>query len=240
MLSNCCILLTITVLPILTKNQESETERFDLLYKRLIWYTKKHKIQGFAREGRFLSTGVRRHCTDWYKIWALRDHEIYYIKIELDLRKFSIGPFSETEKGFGVNPTPGGSQCTGLSPTLSWKWPRATLSPSFGPFFERNHSFGVKMVSENVWKTFKSCKSSAIFYMYGRKYFILFYVRRTGEGPQANKIPRRPSSTIGATWVLVSWTATSRTKRRQSSTQRGKLWSDASKSGPWNPPGLLF
>ena len=28
------------------------------------------------------------------------DHEIYYIKIELDLRKFSNGPFSETEKGF--------------------------------------------------------------------------------------------------------------------------------------------
>ena len=103
------------------------------------------------------STAVRRHCTDWYEIWALTDHEIYYIKIELDLRKFSIGPFSETEKGFWVNPTPGGSQCTGLSPTLSWKWPRATLSPSFGPFFERNHSFGVKMVSQNFPKCFKSC-----------------------------------------------------------------------------------
>ena len=102
-------------------------------------------------------TAVRRHCTDWYEIWALTDHEIYYIKIELDLRKFSIGPFSETEKGFWVNPTPGGSQCTGLSPTLSWKWPRATLSPSFGPFFERNHSFGVKMVSQNFPKCFKSC-----------------------------------------------------------------------------------
>ena len=105
----------------------------------------------------FSLTAVRRHCTDWYEIWALTDHEIYYIKIELDLRKFSNGPFSETEKAFWVNPTPGGSQCTGLSPTLSWKWPRATLSPSFGPFFERNHSFGVKMVSGNVWKTFKSC-----------------------------------------------------------------------------------
>ena len=102
-------------------------------------------------------TAVRRHCTDSYEIWALTDHEIYYIKIELDLRKYSNDSFSETEKGFWVNPTPGGSQCTGLSPTLSWKWPRATLSPSFGPFFERNHSFGVKMVSQNVPKTFKSC-----------------------------------------------------------------------------------
>lgn len=114
-----------------------------------------------------LVTAVRRHCTDWYEIWALTDHEIYYIKIELDLRKFSIGPFSETEKGFWVNPTPGGSQCTGLSPTLSWKWPRATLSPSFGPFFERNHSFGVKMVSGNVRQTFKSCPWS--WYPTGKK-----------------------------------------------------------------------
>ena len=64
-------------------------------------------------------TAVKRHCTDWYEICALTDHEIYYIKIELDLRKFSNGLFSETEKGFWVNPTPGGSQCTGLSPTLS-------------------------------------------------------------------------------------------------------------------------
>ena len=46
-------------------------------------------------------TAVRRHCTDWYEIWALTDPEIYYIKIELDLRKFSNGPFSERKKVFG-------------------------------------------------------------------------------------------------------------------------------------------
>ena len=109
------------------------------------------------KDSKLPSTAVKHHCTDWYEIWALIDHKIDYIKIELDLRKFSNGPFSETEKGFWVNPTPGGSQCTGVSPTLSWKWPRATLSPSFGPFFKRNHSFGVKMVSENLWNTFKSC-----------------------------------------------------------------------------------
>ena len=85
------------------------------------------------------------HCTDWYEIWALTDHEIYYLTIELDLRKFSNGPFSETKQGIGVGPTPRGNQCTGISPTLPWKWPRVTLSSSFGPFFERNHSFEVKM-----------------------------------------------------------------------------------------------
>ena len=46
------------------------------------------------------TNAVKRHCTDWYEILALTDHEINYIKIELDLRKFSNGPFSETEKGF--------------------------------------------------------------------------------------------------------------------------------------------
>ena len=41
---------------------------------------------------------------------------------------------------------------------LLWAaWPCATLSPSFGPFYERNHSFGVKMVSQNFPKCFKSC-----------------------------------------------------------------------------------
>ena len=35
------------------------------------------------------------------------------------------------------------SSCPGLSPTLSWKWRHPTLSPSFGLFLERNHSFGV-------------------------------------------------------------------------------------------------
>ena len=121
----------------------------------------------FGKNTVYTSTAVRRHCTDWYEIWALTDHEINFIKIELDLTKFSNGPFSETEKGFWVNPTAGGSQCTGVSPTLSWKWPRATLSPSFGPFFEKNHSFGVRVVSENFWKTFKSCPWS--WYSTGKK-----------------------------------------------------------------------
>ena len=30
-------------------------------------------------------TAVKRHFTDWYEICALTDHEIYYIKMELDL-----------------------------------------------------------------------------------------------------------------------------------------------------------
>ena len=37
------------------------------------------------------TTAVMRHCTDWYEIWALTEHELFYIKIELELRKFSYG-----------------------------------------------------------------------------------------------------------------------------------------------------
>ena len=50
-------------------------------------------------------TAVKRHCTNWYEIWSLTDHEINYIKFELDLRQTSNGLLSETEKGFGVGPT---------------------------------------------------------------------------------------------------------------------------------------
>ena len=52
---------------------------------------------------------------------------------------------------FWTNIMSGRSKRTGVSPTLSWKWPRATLSPSFG-----NHSFGVKIVSQIFQKPFQS------------------------------------------------------------------------------------
>ena len=51
-------------------------------------------------------TAVMRHCTYWYEIWALTDHEIYYIEFALDSKQPSDGPFLDTEKGLGVGPTP--------------------------------------------------------------------------------------------------------------------------------------
>ena len=45
-------------------------------------------------------TAVRRHCTDWYETGALTDHEIYYIKIVLDLRKFAC--FQKRKKVLGT------------------------------------------------------------------------------------------------------------------------------------------
>ena len=78
-------------------------------------------------------------------------------KFDLDLRKFSNGRISETEKATGDPLVTKFSYRLGLSPTLSWKWPRATLSPSFGLFFERNHSFGVFPVSQNFTKWVRIC-----------------------------------------------------------------------------------
>ena len=91
-------------------------------------------------------TAVRRHCTDWYEIWALTEHEIYYIKIELDLRKFSIRPFSETEKGFGVNPTPGGSKCTGLHPLFH--------ESDIAPLFHLLLALSLKETTLSGWRWF--------------------------------------------------------------------------------------
>ena len=44
---------------------------------------------------------------------------------------------SETKKGFGVIPTPGGSQCTEVSPTLSKKGPKEGERVARGHFHER-------------------------------------------------------------------------------------------------------
>ena len=71
----------------------------------------------------------------------------YYCRFESTNYAFSNCDISETKKATGDPLVPKFSYRRGLSPTLSRKWPRATLSPSFGTFFERNHFFGVKMVS---------------------------------------------------------------------------------------------
>ena len=102
-------------------------------------------------------TAFMGYCTDWYEIWAW-NHEIYYIKFELEPWQTSFEPFSETEKGFGVGLTFRDSLYTRVSPILSWKWPCTTLSPFCDPFFEGSHSFGRGINGfTKIPKTFKSC-----------------------------------------------------------------------------------
>ena len=49
----------------------------------------------------FQHTAVKRYRTDWYEIWALIDHGIYYVKIELNLRKFSMACSRKRNKVLG-------------------------------------------------------------------------------------------------------------------------------------------
>ena len=58
----------------------------------------------------------------------------YYCRFELTNYAFSNCDISETKKDTADPLVPKCSSRTGLSPTLSWKWPRPTLSSSFGPF----------------------------------------------------------------------------------------------------------
>ena len=58
----------------------------------------------------------------------------YYCRFESTNYAFSNCDISETKKDTADPLVPKCSSRTGLSPTLSWKWPRPTLSSSFGPF----------------------------------------------------------------------------------------------------------
>ena len=75
-----------------------------------------------------------------------------HIKIELDLRKFSNGPFSETEKGFGVNPTPGVANVQGFHPLFH----ESDLAPLFHPLSAlslKETTFSGSTVAANVQET---------------------------------------------------------------------------------------
>ena len=114
------------------------------------------------------------------------------MKVDLDPRQFSNGCISETKKATEDPLVPKFSYRRGLSPTLSWKWPRATLSPSFGPFFERNRLFRV----------FSGCFR-----------FPMISEKRSEYGPDTffhvgkNKIavPAKTSAELQNLWTLSFW-----------------------------------
>ena len=74
----------------------------------------------------------------------LTEPKIYIVKFGRTAIPTLNGRNSETKQDF-LNPlVPKFSYDRRLSPTLSWKWPSATLSPSFGLFqSEKKHFFGV-------------------------------------------------------------------------------------------------
>ena len=83
--------------------------------------------------------------------------KIYYYRIFYTSTFFSNGRISETKQDFLNALVPKFSYRRGLSSPLSWKWPRPTLSSSFGLFLERKHFFGVFQVGQSgpLWS--KTC-----------------------------------------------------------------------------------
>ena len=66
--------------------------------------------------------------------WFFCAIKFYIVKSALTQIPTSNGHISETKRAILDPLVPKFSSDRGLSPTLSWKWPSATLSPSFGLF----------------------------------------------------------------------------------------------------------
>ena len=80
----------------------------------------------------------------------------YYKRFESTDSQFSNCDISESKRARLDPLLPKWLQRAGLSPPLSWKWPRATLSSSFGPLSTLRASFGEKTLShlsQNVTTT---------------------------------------------------------------------------------------
>ena len=81
----------------------------------------------------------------------LTEPKIYIVKFGRTAISTLNGRISETKRDFLDPLVPKFSYDRGLSPTLSWKWPSATLSPSFGLFQSEKPLFwGVPGVSRRV------------------------------------------------------------------------------------------
>ena len=102
-------------------------------------------------------------CSIEKAVWKLGQNglsteaKIYYYRFVYTSTFFSNGRISETKQDFLNALVPKFSYRRGLSSTLSWKWPRPTLSSSFGLFLERKHIFGVFQVGQIGPLRFKTC-----------------------------------------------------------------------------------
>ena len=100
---------------------------------------------------------LRRHNVNWPKMGIQPKPWFTIYRIVYTSTFFSNGRISGTKRDFVNALVANRSQRTGLSSPLSWKWPRPTLSSSFGLFFEREHFFGVFQVGQSgpLWP--KTC-----------------------------------------------------------------------------------
>ena len=81
-------------------------------------------------------------CKSVTNYGPLTEPKFYIVKSALTQIPTSNGHISETKRAILDPLVPKFSSDRGLSPTLSWKWPSATLSPSFGLFQSEKPLFG--------------------------------------------------------------------------------------------------
>ena len=102
-------------------------------------------------------------CSIEKAVWKLAqsgpstEANMYHYRLVYTSTFFSNGRISETKQDFVNALVAKRHPRTGLSSTLSWKWPRPTLSSSFGLFFEREHFFGVFQVGQSGPLRPKTC-----------------------------------------------------------------------------------
>ena len=80
--------------------------------------------------------------------------KFYYVEFGRTAIPTSNGHISETKRDFLDPLVPKFSYDRGLSPTLSWKWPSATLSPSFGLFQSEKPLFWDVSVTVCLWSKY--------------------------------------------------------------------------------------
>ena len=100
---------------------------------------------------------LRRPYENWPKVGRQQKPICTITDLFIPALFFSNGRISETKQDFVNALVAKRHPRTGLSPTLSWKWPRPTLSSSFGLFLERKHFFGVFQLGQSgpLWS--KTC-----------------------------------------------------------------------------------
>ena len=115
---------------------------------------------------------LRGHNENWPKMGSQQKpwFTIYRIVYTSPFFSSSNGRISGTKRARLDPLAPKRPQRAGLSSPLSWKWPRPTLSSSFGLFLERKHFFGVFQLGQIgplwsktcPWDPYPSCKKEPI------------------------------------------------------------------------------
>ena len=126
-------------------------------------------------------------CKSVRNYGPLTEPKSYYVEFGRTAIPTSNGHISETKRAILDPLVPKFSYDRGLSPTLSWKWPSATLSPSFGLFQSEKPLFRgvpgvprctslVRICPRDLFTCRKKKICSAPYTFRGRANFVISFV----------------------------------------------------------------